>query len=362
MLNMPCFTLTLSTVCHALPCMPIDLRPSLLKALDSAIQPMQAAQRAVIRPSRGWLKAIRESLGLSHAAVANKIGISRQAYFEIEQREDSEKISIQNLGRAAAALKCDLVYFLVPQAQDTETFAALAAKEDSKTRNLEAAEHSMVLEGQGSLRKTDDKNIGLAKMIFWLRQNLELYELISVNVGNLRTVGASEALFGHLQKLAMEAIAVTICKIYEEEKRNELNSIVGVINALPERNQYTQAQLRSVERFAEKQGMRKECENPREYLLQLFSEFTISHAEGFSSLRRFRDKFASHSEHNFELGTLPSFEEFEALYTFADGFYRLISEEFLDVGPALFELYVRTGFIKLLRAIGIKNPAQRFPA
>src|ERR1039457_7494790 len=76
--------------------MSIDLRPSLLKALDSAIQPMQAARCAVIRPSRGWLKAIRESLGLSHAAVANKIGISRQAYFEIEQREDREKISIEN--------------------------------------------------------------------------------------------------------------------------------------------------------------------------------------------------------------------------------------------------------------------------
>lgn len=108
--------------------------------------------------------------------------------------------------------------------------------------------------------------------------------------------------------------------------------------------------------------MRKECEHPKEYLSQLLFEFTIAHAEGFSSLRRFRDKFASHSEHNFELGTLPSFEEFEALYNFADGFYRLVSEQFLDVGPALFELYVRTGFIRLLKAIGIRNPAQRFPA
>src|ERR1022692_2079026 len=282
--------------------MSIDLRPSLLKALDSAIQPMQAARCAVIRPSRGWLKAIRESLGLSHAAVANKIGISRQAYFEIEQREDREKISIENLSRAAAALKCELVYFLVPQAKDT------------KTRNLEAAEHSMVLEGQGSLRKTDDKNIELAKMIFWLRQNLELYELISVNVESLRAVGASEALFSHIHRLAMEAIAVTLCKIYEEEKRNELNSIIGVINALPERASYTQAQLHSVERFAEKHGMRKECDHPKEYLAQLLLEFTVAHEKGFSSLRQFRNKFASHSEHKFELGTLPSFEEFEALY------------------------------------------------
>jgi predicted DNA-binding mobile mystery protein A len=322
---------------------------------------MQAARCAVIRPSRGWLKAIRESLGLSHAAVANKIGISRQAYFEIEQREDREKISIENLSRAAAALKCELVYFLVPQAKDTETFATLATKEDSKTRNLEAAEHSMVLEGQGSLRKTDDKNIELAKMIFWLRQNLELYELISVNVESLRAVGASEALFSHIHRLAMEAIAVTLCKIYEEEKRNELNSIIGVINALPERASYTQAQLHSVERFAEKHGMRKECDHPKEYLAQLLLEFTVAHEKGFSSLRQFRNKFASHSEHKFELGTLPSFEEFEALYAFADGFYRLISEEFLNVGPALFELYVRNGFKRLLKAIGIKHPVQRFP-
>lgn len=342
--------------------MSINLRPSLLKALDSAIQPMQTARRAVISPSRGWLKAIRESLGLSHAAVAKRIGISRQAYFEIEQREDRQKISIENLSRAAAALKCQLVYFLVPQAQDTETFATLAAKEDPKTRNLEAAEHSMVLEGQGSLRKTDDKNIGLAKMIFWLRQNLELYELITANVENLKAVGASEALFSHIQRLAMESIAVTICKVYEEEKRNELNSIIGVINALPEGISYTQAKRHSVERFAEKHGMRKECEYPREYLAQLLSEFTVAHAESFSSLRRFRDKFASHSEHKFELGALPSLEEFEALYAFADGFYRLISEEFLEVGPALFPLYVRTGFIRLLQAIGIKNPVQRLSA
>jgi predicted DNA-binding mobile mystery protein A len=339
-----------------------DLRPLLIKGLDASVEAMQAARRAVNRPNRGWLGAVREAVGLSIAKAASKVGISRQAYSEAEEREASFTITLDSLRRAADALDCELVYFLLPKAEAAGNFAALAARNGPSARNLKAAEHSMLLEGQEAKEKTDGKNVGLAKQIYWLRQNLELYELVTVNAGKIKEVGASEALFAHIQRLAMEAIAVSLCKIYEREGRNELNSINGVINALPGQGPYTDVQRKAAERFAARHGIRRTCSNPREFLTEVFDRFIESHAAGFLSLKTFRDKFVGHSEHNFELGTLPSFDEFESLYGFAYDLYQLISDSFLDVGPALMNLYVRNGFVKLLRSLGIANPAAGFPA
>lgn len=336
-------------------------RSTLLKELDSSIDKLQASRRATARPSRGWLKAVREAIGLTHASVAKKLGITRQAFAELEERETNGTITVESLRRAANALDCELIYCLLPQADVADTFTALAAQKGPAARQLKAAAHSMMLEGQGVENKVDGKNIGLVRSIAWLRQNLELYELVTVNVENLKKVNASEALFAHIQRLAMEAIALTLCKIYEPERRHELNSIAGVINSLPDAGPYSDAQMRSTEQFAAKHGIRGNHTEPKAFLHKTLLEFLETHDEAFQRLRRFRDKFASHSEHNFELGPLPSFDEFEALYGFAYDFYRLISESFLNVGPALIHLYVRNGFVRLLKRLGIEDPSPGFP-
>lgn len=292
--------------------------------------------------------------------VAEKIGITRQAYSQLEQREAAGTASIEQLKRAAAALDCDFVYFLLPRGNADATFATLAARNNVETARLQASEHSMVLEGQQSTADVDGKRIGLAKQIYWLRQNLSLYELITVNAGKLTDAGASESLFAHIQRLALEAIVTVLCKAFEQQEGADLNSIDGVIHALADSG-YSDAQRGSAERFAERHGIVRACEHPKRYLSDVLSTFISGHSEAFSAMRRFRDNQVVHSEHGFELEALPSFDEFEALYQFAYDFYFLVSDSFLGIGPALMTLHVGTGFTRLLKQLGIAQPSPGFP-
>jgi predicted DNA-binding mobile mystery protein A len=334
----------------------------LLRALDEPIEAMHRAKRVVKRPTSGWLKAVRDALGLSSSAVAAKIGVSRQAYSNLELREHKGTVSLESLEKAARALDCDLIYFLLPHQRPGQTFHHLAAWNDPTRRHQQAAEHSMMLEGQGAESAVDEKNLGLGRQIYWLRQNLSLYELVTVNAQKLKEAGASEALFGHLQQLALQAIALSLCKIFEREQPHDLHSIHGVIQVLPQGNIYSDAQRNAAERFGARYGATGPCLSPPEYLLGVLESFLTSHREGFGRLRRFRDILAAHSEFGVELESLPSFEEFEDLYGFAHRFYALVSEEFLDVGPALMSLHVGSGFVRLLRQIGVAQPAPGFAA
>ena len=78
----------------------------------------------------------------------------------------------------------------------------------------------------------DQKNIGLAKLLYELRQDLDIYCLISVNADKIKERGVGKSFFGHLQQLALGSITLNICKIFEEEKGYELNSIRGVFRHL----------------------------------------------------------------------------------------------------------------------------------
>jgi len=332
-----------------------------LQALDEPIEVMQATRRAIRRPTAGWLKAVRQACGTTVASLASKIGVSRQAYSRFEEREAKGTISLENLERTANALDCDLVYFLLPRTEIAANFAALASRNDPDVVNLRASEHSMQIEGQGVQDPVDAKNIGLAKQLYWLRQNLSLYELISLNAGKIKAAGASDALFGLMQNLSLESIVVTLCKIYEREQSNDLNSIDGVINSLAESG-YNDAQRKAAERFSARHGIPHTCDRPKDFLRNVLATFILGKSDVFKSLRRFRNNYAVHSVHGFELEALPSFDDFEVLYQFGYDLYFLISDTFLGIGPALMSLHVATGFNRLLKQIGVEHPAPGFSA
>src|SRR5665647_390075 len=67
------------------------------------------------RPHQGWIRAIREALGMSSKELADRMGIIQQAIRELEQSELHETIKLETLQRAANALECELVYSLVPR-------------------------------------------------------------------------------------------------------------------------------------------------------------------------------------------------------------------------------------------------------
>ena len=85
-----------------------------LKQLDRALEPYRAA-REVPRPSKGWIRTIRQALGISSGELARRLGTSRQLPLQLEKGEAEDRVTLKSLRAAANALDCDLVYALVPR-------------------------------------------------------------------------------------------------------------------------------------------------------------------------------------------------------------------------------------------------------
>jgi predicted DNA-binding mobile mystery protein A len=97
-------------------------------------------------PVRGWIKAIRQALGMSTAQLARRLRIKQPSLVELEQSEAKGTIELASLRRVAEALDCTLVYALVPN-KPLETMVRDRARAFTRKRRKQV-EHSMLLEGQ----------------------------------------------------------------------------------------------------------------------------------------------------------------------------------------------------------------------
>ena len=128
--------------------MTAEQRKILVQALEDAVTGRMDAA-SMTTPTKGWLRAARQALGLTQSHMAKRLGMRQQAYANIEVRERKETVTLETLRRAAGALDCDLVYAFVPKKEVAPTFSKLAEKYDSALAMRKATEHSMALEGQG---------------------------------------------------------------------------------------------------------------------------------------------------------------------------------------------------------------------
>lgn len=126
----------------------LDKRVNVLRQLDQ-----------VSAPPKGWVRAIRDALGMSGVQLAGRMGVSQQAINALEQSEANETIRLETLRKAAAALDCQLVYALVPNQPLEEMVAARA-----RTKALEALggiSHSMAMEDQKVLNDDLEERIAI---------------------------------------------------------------------------------------------------------------------------------------------------------------------------------------------------------
>lgn len=75
-------------------------------------------------PPKGWLRAVRDALGMTTVQFARRLGVSQPRIIELEQSEVSGVVSLNTLQRAAEALGCRFVYALVPEQPLEETVRA----------------------------------------------------------------------------------------------------------------------------------------------------------------------------------------------------------------------------------------------
>jgi predicted DNA-binding mobile mystery protein A len=102
------------------------------------------------RPMSGWLRAIRDSLGMSSRQMAQRMGVSQSRVSELEHAEARGNTTLKSLREAAEALDCRLVYAIVPNKPLDAIIRERAS--DKAFRELAMVSHGMLLEGQ-SLNK-----------------------------------------------------------------------------------------------------------------------------------------------------------------------------------------------------------------
>ena len=85
-----------------------------IRQVDSALAPFHEIPQ-VGRPGTGWIRAIREALGMSIRQLAERMGVSKTTAATLERNEAAETIKLRSLRAVGAALDCDLVYALVPR-------------------------------------------------------------------------------------------------------------------------------------------------------------------------------------------------------------------------------------------------------
>jgi predicted DNA-binding mobile mystery protein A len=103
------------------------------------------AQKSV--PRQGWIRTLREALGMSSYALAKRMGCTRSNIAKLEKREAQGTITLEALTQAAQAMNCKLVYCLVPLEpldQQLHNQARIVAQ-----HQMRAINQSMELEQQG---------------------------------------------------------------------------------------------------------------------------------------------------------------------------------------------------------------------
>lgn len=99
------------------------------------------------RPPRGWLRAIREALGITSAQLAARLHVSQSRVSALERAEADDSVTLATLRRAAEALDSTLVYALVPR-QRLETLLMERARAVADEK-LSRVNQTMQLEDQG---------------------------------------------------------------------------------------------------------------------------------------------------------------------------------------------------------------------
>jgi predicted DNA-binding mobile mystery protein A len=113
--------------------------------LDKRLQPLRPVSKFV-PPVRGWVKAIRESLGMSTVQLAKRLRVKQPSVTAVEQSELKGTIELSTLRRVAAALDCTVIYALIPNKPLEEVIRG-RARAFYKSR-LAPIRHSMTLENQ----------------------------------------------------------------------------------------------------------------------------------------------------------------------------------------------------------------------
>ena len=126
------------------------------RQLDAGLTRWRSAELPA-RPPSGWIKAIREALGMPAAHLARRLGLVPSTVLRLETSEADDTITLGSLRRAAEALGCELQYALVPKQTIAQTMEAQANK--VARERMATVAHTMALEAQATSSEAVDTQV-----------------------------------------------------------------------------------------------------------------------------------------------------------------------------------------------------------
>lgn len=122
-----------------------------LRQLDANLNRWRSADLPP-RPPTGWIKAIRQGLGMAATHLAARLGVTTSTVTRLEASEADDTISLSTLRRAAEALGCELQYALIPRQSLADTLESRALT--LARQQMATVSHTMALEAQATSRET----------------------------------------------------------------------------------------------------------------------------------------------------------------------------------------------------------------
>ena len=117
-----------------------------------------AGMKHVIIPPIGWIKAIRNGIGMSMEQLGKKLSITKQGVMDIEKREKEGAITIKSMQEIAKAIDMQFVYGFVPDAGSLDQMIEMRALEIAKTI-VQRTSTTMKLEDQVNSKERIEKAI-----------------------------------------------------------------------------------------------------------------------------------------------------------------------------------------------------------
>ncbi|MFC1536853.1 mobile mystery protein A [Pseudomonadota bacterium] len=121
------------------------MKNMVMKQLDqqlSELKPLKSVQS----PMRGWLRAIRDALGMSGPQMARRMSVTKQRISLMEKAEVNGSATLNSMRQAAEALECQFIYAVVPR----DSLKATVERQARKLAEKEQAytSQTMLLEDQ----------------------------------------------------------------------------------------------------------------------------------------------------------------------------------------------------------------------
>jgi predicted DNA-binding mobile mystery protein A len=96
--------------------------------------------------SEGWIKLMRQALGMSGAQLARKMGVTRALISKTEKVEVDGRVTLKKMQEFAEVMECEFVYCMIPRDNIQATLKKRAKKKAQLI--VDRTNTHMGLEGQ----------------------------------------------------------------------------------------------------------------------------------------------------------------------------------------------------------------------